>query len=58
MCVCARVCEAFTSLFCSMSLGGGIDQGLLDALEAAYKEVAINLLCLGIGVQPFSSFNI
>ena len=25
----------------SMSLGGGIDQALLDALEAAYKDVRV-----------------
>lgn len=30
-----------TSLSASMSLGGGIDQALLDALEAAYKDVCI-----------------
>ena len=30
------------SLSFSMSLGGGIDQPLLDALEAAYKEVILH----------------
>ena len=57
MCVCVCVCEAVTSLSHSMSLGGEIDQDLLDALEAAYKEVATNLLCLGTSVQPSGSFN-
>ena len=27
--------------FFSMSLGGGIDQSLLEALEAAYKDVSL-----------------
>lgn len=30
---------AFLFVLYSMSLGGGIDQSLLDALEAAYNEV-------------------
>ena len=32
--------------FYSMSLGGGVDQTLIDALEAAYKDV--RFLCLSV----------
>ena len=49
---CMHACDMFhynykhSTLFCSMSLGGGIDQALLDALEAAYKDV--RFLCLPV----------
>jgi len=29
-----------------MSLGGPVDQGLLDALEAAYNSVSIVVYCI------------
>ena len=47
---CTHACDMFhykhSTLFCSMSLGGGIDQALLDALEAAYKDV--RFLCVPV----------
>ena len=50
VCTCMHACDMFlykhATPFYSMSLGGGVDQTLIDALEAAYKDV--RFLCLSV----------